>query len=348
MRKAVVLGATGVSGRALIKQLEQAGDWDVVGVSRRAPDFETISTFVSADLYDEQSCKEVLGGLKGVSHVFWTAYADRPTFAETREPNTQMFVNAVSALEATGSVEHICITQGTKYYGQYLGPFKTPAKETDGRIDVPHFYYDQEDFTLKLQQGKSWTWSAARPHVICGYARGNPLNVVSVIAVYATIMKELGRPLTWPGKPGAFTSLYQASHAPLLGRAMIWMATTPSCANLAFNITNGDFFRYQNLWPAIAEYFGMEVGGVEQMDLEEFMADKEPVWNKIVERHGLQTYPFKTVADWHFANYAFSNDWDVMSDTTRCRKHGFLEFIDSEDMFRQEFDVLKRERIIPA
>jgi nucleoside-diphosphate-sugar epimerase len=344
----VVLGATGVSGRALVGELGRAGDWRIIGVSRRPPDFETAAEFVSADLFDPESCRTILGSLEGVTHVFWTAYADRPTIAETREPNTQMFVNAVGAIEATNAIEHICICQGTKYYGQYLGPFKTPAKETDGRVPVPHFYYDQEDFTLALQKGKSWTWSAARPHVICGYARGNPLNVVSVIAVYANIMKALGLPLTFPGKPGAFSSLYQATHAPLLGRAMIWMATDPGCANQAFNITNGDFFRYQNIWPSIAAYFGMEPGGVEQMDLEAFMADKAPVWQSLVERHGLKPYPFETVADWHFANYAFSNDWDVMSDTTKCRKHGFFEFIDSEEMFRHEFDILRRERIIPA
>jgi hypothetical protein len=92
----------------------------------------------------------------------------------------------------------------------------------------------------------------------------------------------------------------------------------------------------------------LEPGGVEQMDLEAFLADKAPVWQSLVERHGLKPYPFETVADWHFANYAFSNDWDVMSDTTKCRKHGFFEFIDSEEMFRHEFDILRRERIIPA
>jgi nucleoside-diphosphate-sugar epimerase len=344
---ALVLGATGVAGRALVAELERAGDWDIIGVSRRAPDFSTSARFVSADLFDPASCREILGSLKSVSHVFWAAYANRPTFEETREPNARMFRNAISAIESTGQIKHICICQGTKYYGQHLGPFKTPARETDPRISIPHFYYEQEDFILNLQQGKSWTWSAARPHVICGYARGNPLNVVSVLAVYATLRKELGLPLTFPGKPAAFTSLYQATHAPLLGRAMIWMSTTPSCANLAFNITNGDYFRYQNMWPIFASYFGMEAGGVETRDLEVEMADRTALWEEIVSKYGLKTYPFATVADWHFANYAFSNDWDVMSDTLRCREHGFLEFIRSDDMFLHEFDVLKREGIIP-
>jgi len=347
-KTAIVFGATGVAGRALVKELERSGDWDVLAVSRRPPDYETRARHIAVDLSDESNCRDVLGGLDRVTHAFWTAYTERRTIAETREPNARMFRNAIVALEsASPALQNIGLCHGTKYYGQYLGPFKTPAKETDPRISVPHYYYDQEDFIFELQKGKSWTWTSARPHVICGYAKGNPRNIVSVIGVYATVLRELGLPLTFPGKPGAYTTLYQATHAPLLSRAMIWMATTPSCGNLAFNITNGDYFRYQHLWPQIATYFGMESGGVEHVDLEDFMADKGPVWDRVVAKYGLRPYGFSTVADWRFANYVFSNDWDVMSDTTRCRNYGFLEFISSADAFTKEFDVLRREGIIP-
>lgn len=36
-----------------------------------------------------------------------------------------------------------------------------------------------------------------------------------------------------------------------------------------------------------------------------------------------------------------------MSDTGKCRKHGFLEFIDTEEMFFRCFDELRALRIIP-
>ncbi len=36
-----------------------------------------------------------------------------------------------------------------------------------------------------------------------------------------------------------------------------------------------------------------------------------------------------------------------MSDTTKCRRYGFLEFIDSEEMFLDQFRYLQREKIIP-
>lgn len=350
MRKktALVIGGTGVSGRALVSHLEDQEDWDVIAVSRNAPYFETKARFVSVDLMDPESCRAGLGSLKEVTHVFYTAYWDHPEFAKTREPNAAMARNSLSVIaEAAPDLEHICLLQGTKYYGQYLGPFKTPAKESDPRIPTPHFYYDQQDLLTAMQEGRPWTWSAARPHVICGYALGNPLNIISLICVYAAILKRLGMPLFFPGKPGAFSSIYQATDSGLLARAMVWMATTPACANQAFNITNGDFFRYQNLWPAFARHFGMEADGVRTTDMPAFMQGKDVLWDDIVREHGLQPNPVSRLANWQFANYAFSNDWDVMSDTTKCRKYGFLEFIDSEEMFLDHFEALRRMKIVP-
>lgn len=347
-KTALVLGATGVSGRAIVSELEGRTDWDIVVVARRPPYFNTRARFVAADLLDPASCREALGQLRDVTHVFYAAYKDDPVIARTREPNTRMFENVLPVIDhAAPDLAHVCLLQGTKYYGQYLGPFKTPAKESDPRIATPHFYYDQQDALIRLREGKAWSWSAARPHVICGLSLGNPLNLIAMIGVYATLLREMGKPLAFPGKPGAFASIYQATDAGLLARAMIWMATTPACADQAFNITNGDFFRYQNLWPTFAAHFGMPAGGVDTQDLTQTMAGADATWSRMVERHKLADNPLSRLVSWKFANYAFSNDWDVMSDTLKCRKHGFLEFIDSEEMFLGLFTRLKEERIIP-
>ncbi len=347
-KTALIIGATGVSGRSLLAHLETRPDWDIVAVSRTPPDFPTRARHVRADLMDAASCREAFAACREVTHVFYTAYADRPTIAATREPNAVMFRNALTALtQAADGLQHVCLLQGTKYYGQYLGKFKTPARERDPRHPNPHFYYDQEDCMLELQQKGSWSWSCPRPHVICGFALGNALNLISVLAVYATMCRELKQPFTFPGKPGAFTSIYQATDAGLLARAMEWMATDPGCANQAFNITNGDFFRYENMWPVFARHFGVEAGGVETVDLRQEMGRHEDVWNRLVERHGLMRNPYSRVADWNFANYAFSNDWDVMSDTTKSRRFGFLEFIDSEEMFLRLFDEFRAAKVVP-
>jgi nucleoside-diphosphate-sugar epimerase len=245
------------------------------------------------------------------------------------------------------ALRHVCLAQGSKYYGRHLGPHKTPAKEDDDRAMPPNFYYDQQDYLSRLQEGKAWSWSCVRPQAVCGHAPGFPLNLVPVIAVFATLSKALGLPLRFPGKPGAYTALYSVTDAGLLARSMAWMATEPKCANQAFNITNGDAIRWQYTWPKIADYFAMETGPVQEIDLIHMMADKGALWDDIVARHGLAPMPFDKAVNWWFGNYAFGSDWDVFSDTTKCRTHGFLEFMDTEEMFRHQFDALRRIKFIP-
>jgi hypothetical protein len=200
---------------------------------------------------------------------------------------------------------------------------------------------------MHTRAGKAWSYSTTRPHVICGFALGNPLNIISILAVYATILRAQGKPLAFPGKAGAFTSIYQATDAGLLARAMLWIATTPSCADQSFNVTNGDFFRYQNLWPAFARHFGMETGGVETVDLATEMADKDSLWTEINRQYRLKGHPISLLANWKFGNYALGNDWDVMSSTTKLRQFGFCEVMDSEQMYLDQFRVLQRAKIIP-
>jgi hypothetical protein len=75
----------------------------------------------------------------------------------------------------------------SKAYGAHLGPYKTPAKKSDPRHLPPNFYFDQEDFVRQAQQGKDWGFSVLRPNTPCGFAVGNPMNLIMVLAVYAAV-----------------------------------------------------------------------------------------------------------------------------------------------------------------
>ncbi|GHO87077.1 hypothetical protein KSZ_50830 [Dictyobacter formicarum] len=137
--------------------------------------------------------------------------------------------------------------QGYKVYGAHLGPFKTPASGTDAPHMPPEFNVDQQNFLEQRQKGKTWTWSAIRPSVVGGFALGNPMNLAAVIAVYTSISKELGLPLRFPGKTGAYDKLLEMTDAGLLAHATVWTATDERCANQAFNINNGDLFRWSEM-----------------------------------------------------------------------------------------------------
>jgi nucleoside-diphosphate-sugar epimerase len=343
---ALVTGATGVVGRNLIRHLNELAGWEVIGVSRRKPDARC--THVAADLLDRADCDAKLGGLAQVTHLFHAAYAERPTLAELCEPNRAMLANALEAIEpAASGLQHVHIMQGTKYYGSHLGPFKTPAKESDARHLPPNFYYDLQDYVVGRQQGKAWSWSAARPHAVIGFALGNPMNLSTVIAVYASICKELGVPLAFPGAKDAYSALYQCTDAELLARAMVWMATSPACANEAFNITNGDLIRWENAWPRFAQAFGIEPGAPRRISLAQTMADKAPLWQAIVEKHRLKPYRYAEIVSWRYGDFVFATDYDVISDMGKARRYGFCESLDTERRFLEIFESYRRERIIP-
>ena len=72
-------------------------------------------------------------------------------------------------------------------------------RETDPRHMPPDYYFDQIDWLTAYQKGKAWDWVELRPQTLCGYAPGTAMSILPAIAVYASIAKELGLPLRFPG-----------------------------------------------------------------------------------------------------------------------------------------------------
>lgn len=346
---ALVVGAQGVIGRNLVEYLSSLEGWNVIGLSRRGGEASGRVRHIAVDLLDPQDSRDKLGRLGGVTHIFYAAYQDRPSWAELVAPNLAMLVNVVDAVEPVArDLRHVSLMQGYKVYGAHLGPFKTPAREEDaGRHMPPEFNVDQQRFLEQRQRGKNWTWSAIRPSVVCGFALGNPMNLAMVIAVYAAISKELGLPLRFPGKPGAYDTLMEVTDAGLLARATVWAATDPRCANQAFNINNGDLFRWNDLWPKIARFFDLEIAPPLPMSLETVMADKAPLWESMMQKHGLTPVPYKDLSSWRFGDFVFSWDYDFFADGSKARRFGFHDFVDTEAMFLGIFADLRRRKIIP-
>ena len=74
----------------------------------------------------------------------------------------------------------------------------------------------------------------------------------------------------------------------MIARACEWAVLAERANNEIFNITNGDVFVWQNVWPAIAEALGMEVGPPEPCCLAEEMPTHEAEWAAIVKKYGLR------------------------------------------------------------
>ena len=97
-KKALIAGALGVTGRALLEHLDGDPFWSVTALSRRAPDFISGAHFISVDLSDPADCREKLSGQKDITHVFYTAYSPRPEVADEIAPNVAMVANLLDAL----------------------------------------------------------------------------------------------------------------------------------------------------------------------------------------------------------------------------------------------------------
>ena len=163
----------------------------------------------------------------------------------------------------------------------------------------------------------------------------------------AAICRELGCALDFPGPEGAYRSLTQVTSIELLARAMAWMATEPGCANQAFNVTNGDIFRWSRLWPRIAKAFGMACGSVRPLRLPEVMQGKEAVWDRVCERSGLASRPLSAVANWGYLDATLERTWDEILSTTKARRFGFHEWEDSEAQLLALIGEYRAAKILP-
>lgn len=348
-KHAVVAGAGGVIGRYLTKHFADLPGWKASAISRRPLSYETSAAWLRADLADRADCDVAFAGLRDATHLFFAAYQEvGTTVADLVAPNLALLKNTVEALEgAAPKLERVILFTGGKAYGSHLGPYKTPAKESDPRHFPPNFYYDQEDY-LAGRSGAPWSWTVLRPTNICGLAVGNPMNISTVIAVYAAICKELGLPMRFPGRESVYDKLTQFTDSAHLTRGTQWAANEARCANQVFNLFNGDHVRWKYLWPAFADFFGMKWAEPQRIPLKLFMADKEPLWRRIADKYGLAAVPFSDLVSWGFGDFLFNNfEWDLMTDMTKIRQAGFHEVVDTQEMYLRLFAEFRAARLIP-
>jgi nucleoside-diphosphate-sugar epimerase len=344
----VVAGVHGISGRAAAIEWTKVPNTKVYGLSRRQAELPEGVEGITVDLLDREDVKLKLGAIGDVTHIVFAAYIEKAEAAERSAVNVRILSNLVEVVEgASPALRHVTFYQGGKAYGSDLGPFKTPAREDDPRLMSPNFYYDQEDFLRRQQKGKAWHWTSLRPEAIVGYATGNPMNLGVAIAVYATISKELGLPLRFPGTEAAYKALYQVTSADVLSRATVWAGVNPAAGDEIFNLTNGDQFRWQHMWPRIARMFGLETADPVPMPLSSYMSDKSELWASIVTKYGLRDTPYEKLVAWNFADFIFHSGFDNVSSTIKARKAGFSDCVDSEEMFETFFASLRAQKVIP-
>src|ERR1700732_873456 len=99
MKKALVAGALGVTGRALVNHLVAPGDWEVIGLSRRSPEFPTTARSISVDLLNRSEVEVRLGEIGDVTHIFYAVLQPAADFFAEVAPNLAMLVHTVETVE---------------------------------------------------------------------------------------------------------------------------------------------------------------------------------------------------------------------------------------------------------
>ncbi|RAJ31047.1 NAD-dependent epimerase/dehydratase family protein [Pedobacter cryoconitis] len=72
-KTALVVGANGVIGSNLIAYLEELGDWNITGLSRRGGQNTSKTNYICVDLLNADDCKIKLLPLTDVTHIFYAA-----------------------------------------------------------------------------------------------------------------------------------------------------------------------------------------------------------------------------------------------------------------------------------
>jgi nucleoside-diphosphate-sugar epimerase len=343
---ALVTGAHGIVGLNLVEELAGRVGWRVTASGRRATfPFEGVE-YIPADLTSSAATRAAFQDQAAVTHLFFAAFRYNSDSYEEIAVNVAILQNTLDALRAAGArLQRVLIYQGGKAYGALLGPVRTPAKESDPRVPGPLFYYDQEDLLYARGAKEGFAVTVLRPDYIQGFGLGSYANLINTVAVYGTICKAVGIPMYFPGGPQAFESLLQLTDARLLARGSIWAALADDRQNALYNITNGDLFRWSNVWPRLADYFGVAPGHPMHIDLKLFMRDKGPLWAELKRKYGLSVN-LDEIQNWDQA-YIMNARSDMHSSTIRIRKAGFHECLDSDDRFFELFDEMRARKYIP-
>src|SRR5260370_29072089 len=148
-RQILLVGPYGVLGTGVIDAVAENPKWGITTAARRPPPAyraQGAPPHISVDLMDRESTKNAFSSLDNVTDLVFAAYVEKPTMAETVQPNARMLKNTLDGLAARSvPLQRIMLAGGAKSYGFSLGAFNAPAEGTEPRLIAPIHYHQHED-----------------------------------------------------------------------------------------------------------------------------------------------------------------------------------------------------------
>ena len=337
---ALVAGAGGIIGKALLEEIARTPGWRGIALSRSHGD-------IVADLSDAWATRAALAAAGDVTHVFYAAYGPGGGLAEEDRRNSTMLRNLLDGLEAAHApIARVVLYQGAKVYGVHLGPVTTPFYEDENPRPIgPNFYFTQERELQQRRAAGGPEWSILRPDVVVGDAAGNAMNIATVIGAYAALSAADGAAFRFPGSRTTYDDcLVQVTDAHALARASLWAATADAAADQAFNYVHPPF-RWRRMWEKIARHFGLELGEPIPFALAAHMPALAPLWQRIAK--GLLQTDLTKAVGWDFGDFIFGTEADVISDMIKIRLAGFHDDLDPVDAVIRAIERQQDAGVIP-
>jgi nucleoside-diphosphate-sugar epimerase len=176
------------------------------------------------------------------------------------------------------------------------------------------------------------------------------MNVVAGIGAFAALLRARGEPLFHPGHAGSVSELVDAA---LVAEAIEFVATRPGCAGEIYNVANGDVVVWRDLWPALAQFFGMREAEPRPLCLAEEMPRHAQLWRELAREKKLRVRELEALvgASWQYADLTWANPHPApkpaLVSTIKLRKAGFHACRDSEDMLLEQLARMQRESLLP-
>lgn len=368
--KVLVAGALGVIGRALVERLAAREGVQVIGLARRAPDAGLLESlrgaqrpvqWLSCDLQDTAATRAALAAHRDATHLVYAALYEKPELIrgwlapDHARVNGAMLANTLAALEGA-PLAHVSLLQGTKAYGAHAGlAMRVPARERDAKRNHANFYFVQQDELEARAAKNGFAWTIFRPQVVLGLAVGSAMNPVAALGAYATIQRELGEPLRYPGHPHLLTECIDAR---IIAAAIEWSWREPRANREAINLTNGDIIVWRTFFERLASEFGMKLEerplAPGDLRLGEAMPKHAALWRRIAERESLRIPDLGALIglSWQYADILWAASAPppvpTLVSTIKARQLGFGDCIDSEECIVQHLETMRACGYLPA
>jgi len=129
-------------------------------------------------------------------------------------------------------------------------------------------------------------------------------------------------------------------------------ATCEAAEGETYNLTNGDVLLWRDLFPWLADYYGIELAEPRECAMAEEMPQHDALWRELMARYGLRYELDRLIgASWQYADLLWANpraqSRPSLVSTIKARQHGFGSCRDTEDMLVEQLERMEREKLLP-